>query len=504
MPQQKARLWDGISLGLLAAIALLVILTFRSYGNGFDAEVQDVYGRQVLAWFTSLGADRSALDYLDLYYYGGLFDLIAALLNLVSPFGHWATRHLLEAFFGLAGLLGSWRLARHLGGPAAGAIALALLALTPSFYGMMFINPKDIPFASLMIWAVYAMTLLVEELPNPSWRRIAWFGVAAGLALSMRIGGVLLFAYFGLILLGQRRKFGVLLLKAGLPAFCIAWCLMLAAWPWAQVSPILHPLAAIRHFAGMENNIDTLYFGHEIGRRYHPASYLPVYMLLKLPDILLALLAAGLVPGFLALRRGMAWKMAPLLLAALFPVAYAVVTDPELYDAERHFLFVLPPIAVLAGLAAEWFRQQRWARSVFATLLAVGGAWQLYQMWLLHPYEYAFFNDLIGGTKGAYGQFETEYWGASLAEASSDLSQFIRSHHLARAKPWLVAVCGKPSQMGDAPHPDLVPTADWKSADFFVSTTRGGCDRRLAGRTIGEVERDGVPFAIVKDMRSGS
>jgi hypothetical protein len=31
--------------------------------------------------------------------------------------------------------------------------------------------------------------------------------------------------------------------------------------------------------------------------------------------------------------------------------------------------------------------------------------------------------------------------------------------------------------------------------------TRGGCDRRMPGRKIDAVERDGVTFAIVKDMR---
>ena len=38
--------------------------------------------------------------------------------------------------------------------------------------------------------------------------------------------------------------------------------------------------------------------------------------------------------------------------AALLPVAIAIVTRPAMYNGIRHFLFVIPPLAVLGGLAA--------------------------------------------------------------------------------------------------------------------------------------------------------
>ena len=491
--------WDRGSALLFLLLAILVAATFSHYGNGFDAEVQDVYGRQIVSWYATFGRDHSALTYLDLYYYGGLFDTLAALVNLASPWPHWATRHLLEALFGLIGLAGSWRLARRLGGPAAGFAALACLALMPSYYGMMFINPKDIPFAALMIWSVYLVTRLVEEAPKPSWRLVAWFGLVAGLTLGVRIGGVLVFVYLALAVLatpGNRLAFAVRVA----PALPLAWAVMLPFWPWALVSPILHPWEAFRHFSAMNGNIGTLFFGRMVGHAYHPPFYLPVYMAVKLPDLVLALLAAGLGIGLVKLRHGIPARLVPLLLAALFPLAYTVATNPQLYDAERHFLFVLPALAVLAGLAAAHLARHRW-RPAFAAAAIFLGAWQVAQMAELHPYEYAFFNDLVGGTRNAAGLFETEYWGASLAEATDDLSHYLALHHLDRATPWRVAVCGKPSQMGDENDPHIQATTDWQHADFFVATTRGACDRRLPGRDIGEVERDGVPFAIVKDLR---
>jgi hypothetical protein len=153
-------------------------------------------------------------------------------------------------------------------------------------------------------------------------------------------------------------------------------------------------------------------------------------------------------------------------------------------------------------LAAAMLAELRWKPAIAAAAMLLAG-WQVAQMVALHPYEYAFFNDLVGGTKNAAGLFETEYWGASLAEATGDLSHYLASHHMDGPTPWRVAVCGKPSQMGDETDPHIKATGDWQHADFFVATTRGACDQRLPGREIGEVERDGVPFAIVKDLRHG-
>ena len=41
-------------------------------------------------------------------------------------------------------------------------------------------------------------------------------------------------------------------------------------------------------------------------------------------------------------------------LAALLPLAVTVALRPAMYNGIRHFVFVVPPFAVLAGLAAAW------------------------------------------------------------------------------------------------------------------------------------------------------
>src|SRR4029077_3698822 len=110
------------------------------------------------------------------------------------------TRHLLNGVVGILGLAGCWKLGRALGGPRAGFIALVFLLLTPNYYGQMFNNPKDIPFAAGGAWATYYMVLILPALPCPPLRLVLKLGVAIGLALGVRVGGLLFVCYLGLVL----------------------------------------------------------------------------------------------------------------------------------------------------------------------------------------------------------------------------------------------------------------------------------------------------------------
>ncbi|WP_216073951.1 hypothetical protein, partial [Acinetobacter baumannii] len=46
--------------------------------------------------------------------------------------------------------------------------------------------------------------------------------------------------------------------------------------------------------------------------------------------------------------------MLMLTLAATLPLVIAMVKRPALYNGIRHFVFVIPPMAVLGGLAFAW------------------------------------------------------------------------------------------------------------------------------------------------------
>ena len=128
-------------------------------------------------------ADQRAFHFVNLYMYGGGFDMLAALVAQVLPFDLFETRRLVGALIGLVGLLVTWRLGRKIGGPLAGLLALVLLAISPLYYGHMFMNPKDLPFAVAMVILVMGLVNAFQEYPRPTPTTIAITGVSMGLAL---------------------------------------------------------------------------------------------------------------------------------------------------------------------------------------------------------------------------------------------------------------------------------------------------------------------------------
>jgi hypothetical protein len=524
-------LMDQVAILFLCGLGLVVALTFRDYGIIWDEEWQNIYGKKLLSLYASGFADTSALHYSNLYLYGGLFDLTAAIANLVSPFGEYETRHLLGGFVGVLGMAGTWRLARHVAGPRAGLLALALMAMTPVYYGHMFFNPKDVPFACGMIWSLYWIVRVVEALPRPSLGAVLTLGAVLGMTLATRVGALIAIFYLGCGVLAftlsrTRRlrdwKIGLASLWIAclklLPLVPVAYIVMGIGWPWGVLEP-LNPLKALWTFShfGWEGMVEV--DGKWVSALHLPWTYLPLFLTIQLPEIFLAGLALAVGLFTLRLWRGnwrLSLRQVPriggfglVILAAIFPLVYFIVFRPNAYHTLRHFLFVLPPLAILAGWGIDrlWRqlerRQMRYGVAmalVFIGSLTVQGI----RMADLHPSEYVSYNSLVGGAKGAQGYFELDYWGNSLAEAAELLNEKIKAEGLAatRAKaPYLVKVCGYPLSGGYFLSRNFRVVEDGRVADFFLALTQAGCDKTFQGQEIAKVERAGVVLAVVKDRR---
>src|SRR5215213_6066011 len=189
------RTCDDLAMLVLAAIGLVASFTFRDYGLGWDDYTHAEYADLLLRMYGSGFRDTGALSFANLYMYGGGFDMAAALLHKIIPLELFETRRLLGAVVGLIGLAVTWRLARRVGGPLAGLATLLLLALCPTFYGHMFMNPKDAPFAVAMVILMLGLVRLAEEYPSPSPRSILILGLGAGLSIGSRILGGMALIY---------------------------------------------------------------------------------------------------------------------------------------------------------------------------------------------------------------------------------------------------------------------------------------------------------------------
>ena len=521
------RRWNVLSAALLTAAALLVLLTFADYGVTWDEDVHNWYGYFALEYYLSLFADHRALNWLNLYNYGAAFDMVAAALNKFSPLGVYETRHLLNGFVGLVGLLGCWKLGRALGGPRVGFIALLFLLLTPNYYGQMFNNPKDIPFAVGGVWATYYMIRIVPSLPRPPWRVLLKMGLAIGLALGVRVGGLLFLCYLGLLLTLWAAWQGVavrrlsLTIRAGLtslwrvllPVAGVAFAVMLVFWPWAQQDPIGHSLRALAFFSHETFPFNTLFDGQFVPASNLPWEYLPTYILLALPELVLVLLVIAAAAALLALSRDAVWRQRDAVLgrfligfSIVFPVAYAIAIKAVLFDGMRHFIFVLPPIAVAAALMADGALTRLAAlpyRAPIYAALGLYGAAHVAIMVMLHPDQYVYYNAFIGGVDGAQRKFKLDYWANSYAEAVRGLEDYLRRQYGANfeEREFTVAVCGPPISARYY-FPDnfrLMHQAD--KAEFFIAFTKDNCDRSLPGHPVYRVERMGVLLSLVLDRR---
>src|SRR5262245_3308322 len=103
-----------LSAAVMIAVAVMAFATFRDYGISWDEELHVPYGRKLIAYYMSGFADRSAFEFINLYLYGGFFDMVATALHAVLPFGEYETRHLWGSVVFVAGLGGGFLLTRRL------------------------------------------------------------------------------------------------------------------------------------------------------------------------------------------------------------------------------------------------------------------------------------------------------------------------------------------------------------------------------------------------------
>ncbi len=336
------RTCDDLAILVLAAVAVIASLTFRDYGLGWDDYTHAEYADLLLRMYGSGFKDTGALSFANLYMYGGGFDMAAALLHKVIPLELFETRRLLGAVVGVIGLAVTWRLGRRVGGPLTGLAALLLLALCPTFYGHMFMNPKDAPFAVAMVILMLGLVRLAEEYPSPSPRTILIVGLGAGLSIGSRILGGLALVYalvgFVPLLLEEMHTHSAReaahrflhVVYVLLPGLVLGYLVMGLIWPWSIIEPgnPFHALTYFSHF--FEKPWKEMFDGALVSVPDMPWSYLPTLFALQLPEVLLGLSIAGVVGSFMSLSRSdvSARRKSILLtltLAATLPLVIAMV-----------------------------------------------------------------------------------------------------------------------------------------------------------------------------------
>ncbi len=522
-----AALADRCTLVLIAVAGVLALFTFHDYGLGWDDFTHSQYGDLLYRYFESGLVFQRVFSFVNLYYYGGGFDVVASAIAKWFPVDVFAVRRLLGGIVGIVGLLIVWRTGRRIAGPACGLVAVCLLLICPLYYGHIFMNAKDAPFAVAVAALVYTLVRALDEYPRPTWRTVALFGLSLGLAVGTRVLGVITVAYAGLALMllaglewremGFRRTIsrmgGCLALMAmGLP---LAYLVLGLVWPWAVVEP-LNPLRALAYYSHFwEVPWSELYEGQPILVPNMPRTYVPTLFAVQMPEVFLGLSIAGAGGALVGalFGKGKPTHRAQLMLivsAALFPILLTVVTRPAMYNGIRHFVFVTPALAILGGLAGAWAwgwlaRQHRAVRAGAMATFVAALALPATELAQLHPYQYTYYNHLVGGVKGADDKFMLDYWGLAFKQAAAQLDEYVDEHRrsLPQGRKFRVAVCGPHRAAAVELGPRFETTYDTFNADFALMLGEFYC-ANVQAPVIGKVERDGVVYARVYDTRGRS
>jgi len=112
---------------------------------------------------------------------------------------------------------------------------------------------------------------------------------------------------------------------------------------------------------------------------------------------------------------------------------FIVYEKSNVYSSWRQFLFVYPAIVLLAATGFHFlfeylkWEYSKWIAFVFFAALLIH---PLKFMVKNHPYYYMYYNQLVGGLKGAYGNYETDYYYVTQKEASEWLIKYLREKNI--------------------------------------------------------------------------
>lgn len=337
--------------------------------------------------------------------------------------------------------------------------------------------------------------------------RSRWFiliatGIMLGLSISTRTGGAFSGALISIYFLARSGKKSIPVLMAYLS---MALFVSYITWPYLWQNPIGNFLESLAVSSEFDWSASVLFQG----TRYHanalPPRYLPVLLSLQFTEPVILLFVMGVILGIIKIvKRNDDWMELSLILVWFFvPAILVIIVKPLMYDNFRHWLFILPPIFVLAGCALEALFQLINPRVlkllVLLVLLFPGFYWGVN----LHPYQYIYYNAFVGGVEGAFRKYELDYWVTSYREATL----YLNENAPLNSK---VLVVGPRRIFMSYAREDLnqgwfrvEQVEETTEAVYVIVMTRYDRDLTyfLDGKVVYTVNRDGADLAVVKQLK---
>ena len=285
--------------------------------------------------------------------------------------------------------------------------------------------------------------------------------------------------------------------KLALPALSVYAIIAMIAtyltWPYLWMNPLMHFWSSIVEMSSYPWFGEVLFNGGKYSSTELPYSYLPVLFAIQLTEPIWLLSIAGCLTAIqnkvknrTLVQLSLWWFLIPLVVFIILRIA--------LYDNFRQVLFILPPIFLMAGVAFEAVKNVKWQIVLIALSLLPG----MLGIVSLHPYEYIYYNSIVGGVNGAQGRFETDYWLTSYRQAAEYLNQ--------TAPPGSVIWADGPGNLFSIFASENFDVYSWSrdqvpaNVDFVVVTTRSDAYKTVypEAEIIYTISRGGADLAVIK------
>lgn len=408
-------------------------------GLGIPIDTNELKGQRMPTLAKALQEQGSNLATIKdpdrvMHVYGSSFDTFTTIL------GHWlgaedymGFRHWWNALFGFACVFymslivkrlthGSWLFAWS---------SLLVMLFMPRFFGEAMNNPKDIPFALGYIMSLYYAIKMFQGWPHFKWSSAFGLVIGTAFGISIRIGGLLSVAIFimyaglkyiehiGLKNFKSLKWTGLGSLVGATTIMALsAYFLGIAPWPYGLDQPFNNPMEALKEFTNYSVSLRQLFEGKLFDSDLLPLYYLRKYLLITTPlSVMLgiAIFVVFLIPN----RKKINNELFLILFAAVFPIVYIYIQKSQVYGGIRQILFTLPCFVTLAFVGFSWL--DAWLANINAKIKGLAVALALLLtvapakfIFANHPVSYSYFNEIQGGTKQAYGEYEMDYYLASL------------------------------------------------------------------------------------------
>jgi hypothetical protein len=194
-------------------------------------------------------------------------------------------------------------------------------------------------------------------------------------------------------------------------------------WPYLWFDPIHRFIESLTIMSNFQWDEKILFAGNYFKVDSLPRSYFPTLLGIQITEPALLLIILGILFYIYEFIKNKSFSIYSLIEVSWFsfPALYIILKQPPIYDNFRHFLFIIPPLFLIAGKTIQMLSSKTKPAvfSLIILLLALPGIYQIYK---LHPYSYVYYNSLIGGINGADGNYELDYFGTSLKEVTERIN----------------------------------------------------------------------------------